>query len=171
MFSFMKCLFKCLPPSTPLFFIHTYCMWKFPGQGSNPLRSSSPGGCSGITGSLTCCATRELPLLPIFIHLFKINLQEFFIFCIQIICWMYELYIYILLLFVPCLDVFLFLFFLFSHCKSWCFLMSQKFLGLMESNLSVVSFMVNTFCVLFKNFYLFMKIFSLCLCVCEIKCI
>ena len=36
-------------------------MWKFPGRGSNPGHSSDPSCCSDIAGSLTHCATRELP--------------------------------------------------------------------------------------------------------------
>ena len=45
-----------------LFFVHTQCTCKFRGQRSNLHHGSNPSHCSDITRSLTCCATRELPV-------------------------------------------------------------------------------------------------------------
>ena len=47
-------------------FGHTYSMWAFPGQGSNLCHSNDPSCCNDNAGSLTCCATREVPLCPLF---------------------------------------------------------------------------------------------------------
>ena len=44
------------------FFVHTQCTCKFWGQRSNLHHGSNPSHCSDITRSLTCCATRELPV-------------------------------------------------------------------------------------------------------------
>ena len=46
---------------------HTCGMWKFRGQGSNPCHSSDQSHCSDSARSLTCCTTRELQGLGIFI--------------------------------------------------------------------------------------------------------
>ena len=44
-----------------LFFFAPHCgMLKCPAQGLNPSRSSNSSCCSDNTGSLTCCATRDL---------------------------------------------------------------------------------------------------------------
>ena len=51
------------------FFDYTHDMRKFPGQGSNLHNSSDLSHSSDNPGSLTCSATRELPILP-FIKLF-----------------------------------------------------------------------------------------------------
>ena len=42
------------------FFGCSHGMWKFPGQGSNPPRSSDPSHSSDNAVSLQCCTTREL---------------------------------------------------------------------------------------------------------------
>ena len=42
------------------FFGCTHSIWKFPGQGLNPGLSRDPSCCNANTGSLICCATREL---------------------------------------------------------------------------------------------------------------
>ena len=43
------------------FFAHAWGMWKFPGQGSNSCHRSNGSHNSDNTGSLTHCATTELP--------------------------------------------------------------------------------------------------------------
>ena len=45
------------------FFGRAHSMWKFPGQGSNPLHSSHQSCCSGNTRSLTSFITQEFPYL------------------------------------------------------------------------------------------------------------
>ena len=64
---FLSSLLPSLLPSfLPLFLsYHTYSMWKLPGQGSNPRHSSNQTFRSEFTGSLTCCATKELSLFLI----------------------------------------------------------------------------------------------------------
>ena len=51
-------------------------MWKFPGQGSNPLHSSKPSHCSDNAKSLTFCATGELLCLFI-LNMYNIKLFSF----------------------------------------------------------------------------------------------
>ena len=49
--------------------------------------------------------------------------------------------------------------------------MNQKFLVLMESNLSMFSFVVSAFCVLFKNICLLQCHEDIvCVCVCVVVC-
>ena len=55
-----KAFLKNTPCYCFSFLGHTPCMWNFPGQRWKPCHSSDPGCCSDNTGSLTCCATREL---------------------------------------------------------------------------------------------------------------
>ena len=64
------------------------------------------------------------------------------------------------------LDICIVNFLLLVLVQSWCLLMNQKFLVLMESNLTVFSFVVHAFCVLFENFYL-LQYHEDILCVCD----
>ena len=46
-----------------LFFGHAHSMWKFPDQGLDLCHSSDLSCCSDNARSLTCCTTRELPII------------------------------------------------------------------------------------------------------------
>ena len=55
-------LFRLMTPLRFFFFGFTLMIGEFPGQGSNPDHSIDPSHSSDNAGSLTYCATRELPL-------------------------------------------------------------------------------------------------------------
>lgn len=57
---FLLLLFVCFC------FGHTHSKWEFLGRGLNPCHSNDPNHCSDDIGSLTHCASGELPMGPIF---------------------------------------------------------------------------------------------------------
>ena len=74
--SSQRCAMTELDPADsqdPFFFWP--CIWKFPGPGSNPRHSSNLSHCCDNAGSLTGCATRELPHELFIVENFK-HLQK-----------------------------------------------------------------------------------------------
>ena len=63
----------------------TCIMWKFLGRGSNWHHSSYPGHCSDSAGSLTCCATGELPHIFFFSSCLVLCWESFLIQCISVL--------------------------------------------------------------------------------------